>query len=312
MPTPRPLPLIWHEALYGEAGFYRRPEGPAGHFATSSQGLPGVDELLAECVLALCRRHNLRGVVEIGCGRGELLILVHRMAPDLELTGVDIVDRPHDLPADIAWLRSPGGDELPEQLNDLRETLVFAHEWLDVVPCEIAVATDDGVRVVGVVDDSLLPARPLSSAETAWCERHWPTSAPVVEIGLARDKAYDGLRRRLTDGLLVCVDYGHTRTGRPSEGTFVGYRDGSICPPAFDGSSDLTAHVAMDSLGADHIALQADMARELLDPPDRPDHALAGQDPQRYLEALRRRSAWTAFTAPSGLGGFWWAIETIT
>ena len=46
----RDLPGAWAQALYGPSGFYRQAAGPAGHFATSAQGLPGVDELLADLV----------------------------------------------------------------------------------------------------------------------------------------------------------------------------------------------------------------------------------------------------------------------
>ncbi len=59
--APRSVPweVAWQDALYGHRGFYRRTEGPGGHFATSAQGLPHGTALLASAVVALARRHRL-------------------------------------------------------------------------------------------------------------------------------------------------------------------------------------------------------------------------------------------------------------
>ncbi|MDX2809253.1 hypothetical protein PV406_33675, partial [Streptomyces scabiei] len=64
------------EALYGPAGFYRRPEGPAGHFRTSVHASP----LFAAAVARLlCRVDEALGhpgelaFVDLGAGRGELV-----------------------------------------------------------------------------------------------------------------------------------------------------------------------------------------------------------------------------------------------
>ena len=305
------LPGAWAQALYGPSGFYRQASGPAGHFATSAQGLPGVDELLADLVAAVAAAHHLEKIIEIGCGRGELLKLLRERAPHLRLLGVDVVPRPSSLAPGIDWLVSPGAERLPEQLTDLRGALVFAHEWLDVVPCDIAVRTDAGFRLLAVDGDGdLVPDRPLDDAQDAWVRAHWP-DGEVVEIGLRRDAAYRDLRSRLSDGLLVCVDYAHTADDRPEGGTFVGYRAGAVCAPRFDGSTDLTAHVAIDSLGADRLLRQHEVADEFLDRPARPDHACAGTDPSGYVAALRARAAWTALTAPGGLGDFRWSFDRV-
>lgn len=311
-PTTLPLRQAWHEALYGADGFYRQPGGPAAHFSTSAQGLPGVDELLAECIIAIAEEHRLDHVVEIGCGRGELLALIAQRSQRLQLTGVDVVDRPAGLPASVEWVRSPGGESLPDELTDLRSTLVLAHEWLDVVPCEIAVTTCDGLRVLEVAPDGgSRPGRELSDREREWCEQHWP-DPQAAEIGTTRDDAYRELRSRIADGLLICVDYGHTIEDRPTDSTFTGYRAGAICEPRFDGSTDLTAHVSMDSLGVPELLQQKDIAARYLVIPDRPDHELARMDPTKYLLMLRRRSAYATFTEPAGLGAFYWSLERVT
>ncbi len=299
-----PLSVAWRGALYGPSGFYRQPAGPAGHFATSAQGVPGVPELLAEAVLRLARREGLTHVVDFACGRGELLHLLREMDDTIALTGVDVVDRPGDLPDGIDWIRSPGAGALPDDLAGLTDVLVFAHEWLDVVPCDLLVdghlLTDDGS-----------PGPEPTATQRDWATTHWP-DAEIVELGDTRDAAYAALRERIERGLLVCVDYGHVAGDRPPSPTLTGFRDGAECEPTFDGRTDVTAHVAMDSLGADELVRQADIARALLEPPERPDHALAHRDPLAYVAALRRRGAWSAFTDPAGLGGFWWSLERIS
>ena len=96
--------------------------------------------------------------------------------------------------------------------------------------------------------------------ELAWCARHWPVEGlPVgarVEVGLTRDLAWADLVARVRSGILLAVDYGHTAGDRPVGGTLTAYRSGSVVAPVPDGSCDLTAHVAVDSLEHDEITTQ--------------------------------------------------------
>ncbi|GAB3587937.1 SAM-dependent methyltransferase [Calidifontibacter terrae] len=301
------MAAAWQDALYGPDGFYQNAQGPAAHFATSTQGIPGVVELLAELVIALARRENIGRIVDFACGRGELLHQLRLVDPTLDLTGVDIVERPTGLVESIGWVRSPGGGQLPTELDNLTDTLLLAHEWLDVVPCDLLV--DDHLMTA----DGSLGTKP-SSTQRNWATEHWPTADPaeVVELGDTRDAAYAALRGRLSSGLFVCVDYGHLAGERPPVSTLTGFRDGRECEPRFDGSTDITAHVAMDSLGADELIRQADLANTLILRPERPDHSLAQRDPLAYIASLRRRGAWSAFTDPAGLGGFWWSLERVS
>ena len=142
-------------------------------------------------------------VVDVGCGRGELLTHLAAQRPDLRLTGVDVVARPDDLPDAVGWLRSPGGAALPAELTDLDDVLVVAHEWLDVVPCTVAEVVAPGRLAVVLVDpatgqESHRWASPTDD-ELAWCARHWPVEGlPVgarVEVGLTRDLAWARPRR---------------------------------------------------------------------------------------------------------------------
>lgn len=312
----------WHEALYGSAGFYRR-HAPADHFATSVQGVPGAGRLLAEALLALARRHRCTRVVDVGAGRGELLAALRTLDPDLALAGVDVVAAPPGLDAD--WITSPGGAELPATLRSLRDTLVVAHEWLDVVPAPVVERDDLGVwRVVTVAPDGteslgpVLGGADLAGADLAWADRWLTEDVRRAEIGRPRDQAWADLVCRVDSGVVLAVDYGHTRADRPRHGTLTGFRAGREVDPVPDGSCDLTAHVAVDSLAAatpglaPTVLTQAEALRDLLgDAPGRaPDPALARTRPTAYLEALARRGAFTALTAAGGLGGFRWVVAT--
>jgi SAM-dependent MidA family methyltransferase len=134
--------LTWRaatqDALYGDAGFYRRPAGPAAHFRTSVHASP----LFAQALLRLAQGSGLTTVVDVGSGRGELLAALHRLDPSLTLLGVEVAERPASLPAAIGWAaRVP---------DDLTDALLVANEWLDNVPLDVVVRTPDGLRVIEV------------------------------------------------------------------------------------------------------------------------------------------------------------------
>ena len=307
----------WHGALYGPDGFYRRAEGPAGHFTTSTHGPLGV--ALADALGRLADREGVRHVVDVGCGRGELLAHLAVQRPDLRLTGVDVVPRPDDLPDAVAWLRSPGGPALPDELADLDDVLVVAHEWLDVVPCTVAEVVAPG-RLATVLVDPATGAEATGAAtptddELAWCGRFWPLDdLPVgsrVEVGLARDLAWHDLVSRVRTGTLLAVDYGHRAGGRPTGGTLTAYREGALVTAVPDGSCDLTAHVAVDSLEHDEVTTQRVALRALGLDAGTPAHDLARTDPAGYLAALAGASAVGALTAPDGLGGFAWVLRHV-
>ena len=304
----------WHEALYGAGGFYRRPEGPAGHFTTSTHGPLGA--LLAGALGRLADRESATHVVDVGCGRGELLTHLAATRPDLRLTGVDVVDRPTELPEHVAWLRSPGGRALPPGLADLEDVLVVAHEWLDVVPCTVVEVTEGGALALVLVDpatgvEALGPAP--DDEDAAWVAAHWPRGVlepgTRMEVGRTRDLAWDDLAARVRSGSLVAVDYGHTRDSRPQHGTLAGYREGTLVAAVPDGTCDLTAHVAVDSLVHDELLTQREALHSLGVRGDRPDHALASTDPAGYLHALTAASSAAALIDPHGLGGFYWVLR---
>jgi len=312
-------------ALYGPKGFYRRPEGPAGHFRTSVHASP----LFAAAVLRLLRevddalgRPGQLCLVDIGAGRGELLRAVldalgtEPPAERLRLVAVELADRPDGLPEQIEWLTRP-----PAGISGL----IFANEWLDNVPCDIAQIGPAGPRLVEVASDGAerLAGEPDDSQQ-AWLEHWWPTwrtglLGERAEIGLMRDVAWAEAVGTLTAGAAVAVDYAHAVDTRPPFGTLTGYAHGREVPPVPDGECDLTAHVALDACAAaaQHAASwgvlmdQRTALRRLGIDGGRPDLAQASADPLGYVRALSRASAATELTDPAGLGRFGWLVQGV-
>lgn len=304
----------WHRALYGPQGFYRSVSGPAGHFTTATHGPLG--PVLAGALLQLAADEGCGRIVDVGCGRGELLAQLRSLDPDVALTGVDVVGRPKALARDIDWLVSPGGEGLPEALDGLDGTLVVAHEWLDVVPCTIAQVDGDG-RLREVLVDPSSGEESLGDEvgddERAWVAGHWNglEAGDRVEVGSSRDRVWSELVQRLRSGVALAVDYGHRGGERPREGSLTAYREGTVVDPVPDGSCDLTAHVAMDSLDHDELVDQRTALRGLGVQGAPPPRQLAADDPAAYLRALSHASAAASLTARGGFGDFWWAIKRV-
>jgi hypothetical protein len=78
-----------------------------------------------------------------------------------------------------------------------------------------------------------------------------------------------------------------------------------------DGTCDLTAHVAMDSLDADEVSRQRPLLRSLGVTGAVPDHSMAARDPLGYLRAFERASAEARLIDPAAFGGFWWALRHV-
>lgn len=118
----------------------------------------------------------------------------------------------------------------------------------------------------------------------------------------------------------MAVDYGHLRDDRPVDGTLTGYRGGRQVPPVLDGTTDVTAHVAMDSVASAGAAVarcayslvsQAEALRALGADGARPPLSLAGTDPAGYVRALAAASAVAELTDPAGLGGHLWLRQPV-
>ncbi|MDH6441013.1 SAM-dependent MidA family methyltransferase [Streptomyces sp. SAI-144] len=302
-------------ALYGPDGFYRRPEGPAGHFRTSVHASP----LFAEAVARLlCRVDEALGrparldFVDMAAGRGELATgvlaaLPADVAARTRAYAVEIADRPDALDHRIEWLTGP-----PENITGL----LFANEWLDNVPVEITETDSSGVprRVLVRRDGRERLGEPVAGAEAEWLDRWWPLPPEEglrAEIGLPRDEAWASAVTTVERGLAVAVDYAHTASSRPLFGTLTGFREGRETAPVPDGSCDLTAHVALDAcaLPGGRVLTQRDALRALGIAGARPPLTLATTRPAEYVRALARAGEAAELSAAGGLGDFGWLLQ---
>ncbi|MFZ3499443.1 SAM-dependent methyltransferase [Streptomyces sp. 5.8] len=317
-PGPQAGPVRWRtameRALYGPDGFYVRPggPGPAGHFRTSVHASPLYAGAVARLLLwvdgELGRPEEL-DLVDVGAGRGELLAGVLAALPPetaarVRPYGVERAGRPAGLDGRIRWVGEP-----PRGIRGL----LFANEWLDNVPLDLA---EDGRYVEVARDGTESPGGALDGPDRAWLERWWPEAgaeagAGRAEIGRSRDEAWAGAVATVERGLAVAVDYAHTRDARPPFGTLTGFRAGRETAPVPDGSCDVTAHVALDACAGPGAVLltQRDALAALGVSGARPPLALASTDPAAYVRALSRAGEAAELTARGGLGDFGWLIQ---
>ncbi|MGH8867014.1 MAG: SAM-dependent methyltransferase [Actinomycetes bacterium] len=325
--------LTWREAteaaLYGPDGFYRRPEGPAGHFRTSVHASDlfagALGRLLVALDEALGRPPHL-DVVDVGAGHGELLHALGRTAPEgvsgrLRMHGVEVASRPPGLPDGVGWSAA-----VPDEVTGL----VVANEWLDNVPVDVVEVTADGPRVL-LVDPGTGEERPgpaLGSTDLGWLAAWWPVEDAAVgdraEVGCPRDEAWARVIRALAGGLALGVDYAHTRDervhGAYAAGTLAAYRQGRLVVPVPDGSCDITSHVALDACAAAGeqagatgtlLTTQGAALRALGVDRRRPPVEQARTDPRAYLARLSSAGQAAELTDPVGLGRFGWLAQGV-
>uniref|UniRef100_A0AAU2V4D7 SAM-dependent methyltransferase n=1 Tax=Streptomyces sp. NBC_00003 TaxID=2903608 RepID=A0AAU2V4D7_9ACTN len=313
----RGAPCGWRaateRALYGEGGFYLRPEGPAGHFRTSVHASPlfagAVARLLTEVGAGL--GPGPVDLVDVGAGRGELLSGVLAALPagfPVRAYAVERAARPDGLDGRISWRAS-----IPPGIRGL----LFANEWLDNVPVDVAEVDPDGVARLVLVrpDGTETLGAPVSGADAEWLARWWPLNEPGsrAEIGWPRDEAWAGAVASLDAGLAVAVDYAHTSGSRPPFGTLSGFRGGREVAPVPDGSCDITAHVALDACalpGAELVPQRSALAR-LGVSGARPPLSLASSDPAGYVRALAGAGEAAELTSRGGLGDFGWLLQRV-
>ncbi len=312
----------WREAaeraLYGPGGFFLRPEGPAGHFRTSVHASPLFARAVARLLVATAEELDTDEVafVDVGAGRGELVTGVLAAVPAglrVRAYAVERAARPDGLDPRVEWTGRP-----PEGVRGL----LFANEWLDNVPVDVAEADEDGtVRYVEVrADGTERPGAPVTGPDAEWLDRWWPPAAPGerAEIGRPRDEAWAAAVGSLAAGRAVAVDYGHVRGSRPPFGTLTGFRAGREVAPVPDGRGDLTAHVAMDACAAAvharvpaELTTQREALRGLGVSGGRPPLALASADPAAYVRALSAAGEAAELTARGGLGDFLWLSQRV-
>ncbi|MFI9629993.1 SAM-dependent methyltransferase [Streptomyces sp. NPDC052042] len=344
----------WREAaqtaLYGDAGFYRRPEGPAGHFRTSVHASPLFASAVARLLVRTARELGTGEVdlVDLGAGRAELLTGVLAALPAEAADGlvvrayaVEVAARPAGLDPRIEWCAEP-----PSGVRGL----LFANEWLDNVPTEVAETDKDGVDryvLVRASDGAEKLGEPVAGADAEWLRRWWPSSGPGgrAEIGRPRDAAWARAVSALDRGLAVAVDYAHARGTRPPFGTLTGFRSGREVRPVPDGGCDLTSHVALDACAAaagggtrpgasasskptptsskptitsseptitsSEVLTQREALHRLGIDGGRPSLSLASTDPAGYVRALASAGEAAELTARGGLGDFGWLVQRV-
>ncbi|MFE7706777.1 SAM-dependent methyltransferase [Streptomyces sp. NPDC057486] len=318
----------WQEAaetaLYGDGGFYRSPEGPAGHFRTSVHASPLFAAAVARLLAGTARELGTDRIdlVDLGAGRGELLTGVLAALPDNAPAGlavrayaVEIAARPPGLDPRIEWCAEP-----PQGVRGL----LFANEWLDNVPTPVAETDADGVDryvLVRTTDGTERLGEPVTGEDAEWLRRWWPSAGPGsrAEIGRPRDEAWARVVATLSEGLAVAVDYAHVREARPPFGTLTGFRAGREVRPVPDGSCDLTSHVALDACAAagagggtePEVVDQREALRGLGVSGGRPSLALASTDPAAYVRALASAGEAAELTARGGLGDFGWLMQRV-
>jgi SAM-dependent MidA family methyltransferase len=231
------------------------------------------------------------------------------MAKRLRLTAVELAPRPPDLPAEIRWMdRPPTGTT----------GLLVATEWLDNVPVDVAIGNPPRYLHVNG-----RPGGQVTRRDESWLRAWWPQSSVEgarAEIGSTRDRAWASAVSCVERGLALAVDYGHGRDARPVFGTLAGHRHGRRVEPVPDGSCDITAYVAIDSVAAAGSAVagtaplvvnQRAALHALGVHGRRPPVNQAREDPVGYVQALARATAAAELTDPDGLGGHWWLLQPV-
>ena len=292
-----PWRRAWESALYGDGGFFRSSR-PAEHFRTSAHVA-----VFAEAIAEVVRRCDAATVVDLGAGGGELLAALRPLVDDVELIGVEVADRPLGLPDSIRW-----SAHLPDHIDGL----LIANEWLDNIPCDVVEV--DGVGIVREI--CVDPATGIESLgrpySSAWLDRWWPLREPGerAEVGSSRDDVWADAVARV-NGMAIAIDYGHLREDRPPFGTLRSYAQGREIDVVPDGSRDVTAHVAVDSVaaavGAQLVRQRTALSQLGLDG-GRPPIELAHTDPAAYVRALAAAGEVGELIATGGLGDFWWIV----
>jgi SAM-dependent MidA family methyltransferase len=308
-------------ALYGPGGFFVGPDRPADHFRTSVHAGPvfaGAILRLVSAVDAALGHPRRLDVVDVGAGRGELLAALGGMAGGslggrLRLVAVEKAGRPGGLPGGIEWR-----DAVPDRVDGV----LLGLEWLDNVPVDVVEVDPDGVPRVVLVDGAGRErlGGPVDVAQRFWMARWWPLDGcppgSRAEIGDRRDAAWAEAVGAVRRGVALAVDYGHLKGARPGGGTLSGYRAGRQVAPLPDGSTDVTALVAMDAVAAASgraycLVTQREALRALGVDGRRPPVDRAAADPAGYVRALAAAGLAAELTDPGGLGAHWWLAQPV-
>ncbi|WP_195908935.1 SAM-dependent methyltransferase [Microlunatus sp. Gsoil 973] len=318
----------WRDSALGAGGFWHS-ERPGDHFRTAAGGTG----LLAQMLLALIAGSEISTVVDLGAGDGRLLAEIGALAPRLRLIGLDVRTAPPGLPPAAAWLRGQwdAGASLWHPLEGVRPPgplrsvvrsvvprdgapmLIVCAEWLDELPAVVAVSQRAGWRQVLVdVNGAESVGGPVPAADAAWLDRWW-TDGSRAESGFTRDAAWSAVIDclRPSGGVAVMIDYGHRRGGRLAAGSLTGYRRGRQVLPRPSAETNLTAHVAVDSLQA---AGEASGARTelMISQREAVDRLLPGPGRTERSDTLARlQEVSERRLLADALGDHWWLVQSV-
>jgi SAM-dependent MidA family methyltransferase len=237
---PLPFQRFMSLALYHpEHGYYRRdrdPFGKAGDFYTAAQLQPVFGILMAARVRALWEelgRPPDFTVADLGAGRAEM----REAFSEWRYVPVD-VDR----------------GALPARFTGV----VFANEFFDALPVDVAVSRPGGFRqmLAGWNGDRFVwvEGGAVTPAAADYIERYLapPEEGSLVEINLEALAWIERIALSLERGFLFTIDYGYTRRerGRFPQGTLMSYRRHTAIEDvlAGPGERDITAHVSFTAL----------------------------------------------------------------
>ena len=254
----------WETTLTGANSFYRG-HPPLEHFSTSISLGHELARHLCEIIENLDDGSPLI-VTDVGAGGGQLITYLAEhlhSRPWIHLQAIDIRPPPVGLSPTISWLVA---DARTVNLSPAKRVLI-AHEMLDDIPCERFEVDEFGIAHLIVVSEGEIMMGPRLTDDAGcaaldvdafplrqWLHHWWPPDRPFMrgEIGLTRDTTWRHLTAGITDGLAIAVDYGHLRqeriAGTWDGGTLIGFAHGRARSAQLDGSCNLTAHVAFDSL----------------------------------------------------------------
>ncbi len=319
---PVPFDEFMRDALYGEHGFYTRPDGGhagrRGDFLTSPEVGPLFGAVIAnylDAEWARIGRPEKFTVVDAGAGPGTLARSIIAAGPQcadaLDYVAVEVSAPQRE--------RHPDGVTSQTTMpTGLFDGVIIANELLDNLPFRLAVF-DSGWREAYVaLDKAGKPSEMLSGPFVPPPAQLLSTAALGARVPLVEQAAtfVEDARQLLRSGSLLVVDYGVPLTAelalRPWREWLRTYRgnergDHYLVAP---GSQDITTDIPFDQLPeADAIRTQAQFLQrwgidELVAEGKRVWEAQAARPGLEAMKMRSRISEAEALLDPSGLGNF--------
>lgn len=260
-----PWKHAWENAHYAVGGFYVRGEKPSDHFRTNIMTDPSTHVRIID--IACSQFHRMGSpteftVLDLGAGGQELTCALREFASREKLAWKII---PRDLSdgdiREITPLGGPGVLIAHELLDDI--PMVVAELDDNLAPREVHVDARSGHEIVrGVISDS----------DDQWLADYWPATVPGArrEVGVTRDRLWERLLTVFDSGCAIMIDYCTSMSprvrGEHDAGTLTGYRHGRVVRAVPDGSTNITAHVCIDSLIDTGLGLGKSRATTVADP----------------------------------------------